>query len=63
MPVLLTRDTMQDWLSGAAGHELLKPAADDTMKAHPVSRRLNNARVRDEETLIEPVAIQADLLG
>ncbi len=63
MPVLLTRETMQDWLSGAAGHELMKPAAGDLIKAHPVSRRLNNARVRDEETLVTPVAIQADLLG
>lgn len=63
MPVLLTHETMRVWLSGAAGHELLKPAANDTLKAHPVSRRLNNARVRDEQTLVEPVAIQADLLG
>lgn len=63
MPVLLTRQTMQPWLTGAAGHELLQPATGDMIRAHPVARRLNNARVKDEETLIQPVAIQSDLLS
>lgn len=63
MPVLLTRETMEPRLSGKAGAELLKPAAETMINAHPVSRRLNNARVRDEETLILPIELQQDLLS
>jgi putative SOS response-associated peptidase YedK len=62
MPVLLDRDTMTGWLSGALGDELLKPAAEGLIRAHPVSRRVNNARVADEPSLIEPVSVQATLL-
>jgi putative SOS response-associated peptidase YedK len=62
MPVLLDRDTMNGWLSGALGDELLRPAAEGLIRAHPVSRRVNNARVADEPSLIEPVSIQATLL-
>jgi putative SOS response-associated peptidase YedK len=62
MPVLLDRDTMNDWLSGRKGHELLKPAPDNVLNAHPVSRRLNSSRVADEPGLIEPVSIQRTLL-
>ena len=63
MPVLLDRDTMNDWLSGRKGHELLKPAPDNVLNAHPVSRRLNSSRVADEPGLIEPVSIQRTLLN
>lgn len=62
MPVLLTRDTMAGWLSGALGDELLKPAPDGLIQAHPVSRRVNNSRVKDEASLIEPVSVQRSLL-
>lgn len=62
MPVLLTRDTMQDWLTGRADLELLKPAPDDGLKAHAVSRRLNSSRVADTPALIEPTEIQRTLL-
>jgi putative SOS response-associated peptidase YedK len=58
MPVLLDSETMKSWMSGEAGHELLKPATETMLKAHPVSRRLNNARVGDNETLIQPVEIR-----
>jgi putative SOS response-associated peptidase YedK len=58
MPVLLDSETMTSWMSGEAGHELLKPATETVLKAHPVSRRLNNARVGDSETLIQPVEIR-----
>jgi putative SOS response-associated peptidase YedK len=62
MPVLLDRDTMRGWLSGERGDDLLKPAAEGLINAHHVSRRVNNARVADEPTLIEPVSVQGTLL-
>lgn len=62
MPVLLTRESMAGWLSGAIEADALPPQANDAIVASPVSRRLNNARVRDEETLITPVSIQTGLL-
>ncbi len=62
MPVLLTRDTMETWLSGSTDTTLMQPAPDDMLAAHAVSRRVNNARVRDDATLVEAVATQPDLL-
>jgi putative SOS response-associated peptidase YedK len=62
MPVLLSRESMAGWLSGAIDADALPPPANDAIMASPVSRRLNNARVRDEETLITPVSIQTGLL-
>ena len=32
MPVLLAEEDYEPWLSGAAGLELLKPAADDLLQ-------------------------------
>jgi putative SOS response-associated peptidase YedK len=57
MPVLLTRETMGDWLSGAKGEELLKPAPEDAVQAWPVSRAVNSSKVPDELGLIEKIAI------
>lgn len=57
MPVLLTRDTMGDWLSGAKGEELLKPAPEDAVQAWPVSRKVNSSKAPDEAGLIERVAL------
>jgi putative SOS response-associated peptidase YedK len=62
MPVLLDRTSMDDWLTGRKGSELLKPAPEGVLKAHAVSRRLNSSRVADEPSLIEPVQIQRTLL-
>jgi putative SOS response-associated peptidase YedK len=45
------------WLSGAAGTELLRPAADDRVRMWPVSRRVNKTGSGDDDpTLIDEVA-------
>jgi putative SOS response-associated peptidase YedK len=62
MPILLNRETMQPWLSGAAHPDTLEPPGDGAIRATPVSRRLNNARVNDDETLITPVDLQSGRL-
>jgi putative SOS response-associated peptidase YedK len=54
MPVILDRKSMTTWLGANDPSALLKPAPEDTIKAYPVSRRVNNARVRDDHSLIEP---------
>jgi len=53
MPVLLTREAMGDWLSGAKGLELLKPAPEDAVQAWPVARAVNSSKAPDEPGLIE----------
>jgi putative SOS response-associated peptidase YedK len=58
MPVLLTEKDFEPWLSGAAGLELLKPAADDFLQRLPVSKRVNSSRAPDDDpTLIEEISI------
>ncbi len=57
MPVLLTRETVGDWLSGAKGLELLKPAPEDAVKAWPVSRKVNSSKAPDGPDLIEKVSL------
>jgi putative SOS response-associated peptidase YedK len=57
MPVLLTRETMGDWLSGAKGLELLKPAPEDAVKAHPVARTVNSSKAPDEPALIQKIEL------
>jgi putative SOS response-associated peptidase YedK len=37
MPVLLQPKDFDDWLTGAAGAELFKPAANDYLQTWPVS--------------------------
>jgi putative SOS response-associated peptidase YedK len=44
MPVLLAEKDFEPWLSGEAGIELLKPAADDLMQRWPVSKRVNSSK-------------------
>jgi putative SOS response-associated peptidase YedK len=59
MPVLLTEQEFEPWLSGAAGLELLKPAPDDLLQRWPVSKRVNSSRAPDDDpTLIERISIQ-----
>jgi putative SOS response-associated peptidase YedK len=61
MPVILEGDQFEAWLTGAAGTELLKPAADDVLQRWPVSKRVNSSRADAEDaTLIDPVPIEAD---
>jgi putative SOS response-associated peptidase YedK len=57
MPVLLDKGSFKPWLSGAAGVEILMPAAGDRVRFWPVSRRVNNTGNGDDDpTLIEEVA-------
>ena len=58
MPVLLNEKDYEPWLSGAAGTELLKPAAEDLLQRWPVSKRVNSSRAPDDDpTLIEPIGV------
>jgi putative SOS response-associated peptidase YedK len=57
MPVLLQPKNFDDWLTGKAGTELLKPAANDYLQTWPVSRQVNSSRaLSDNPALIEPVS-------
>ena len=56
MPVILEPDQFKSWLSGEAGLEILKPAAERLLVKQPVSKRVNSSRADgDDATLIEPV--------
>jgi putative SOS response-associated peptidase YedK len=57
MPVVLDKADIAPWLSGAAGAELLRPAADDRVRAWPASRGVNKTGTGDDDpTLIDEVA-------
>lgn len=62
MPVLLHKSQIDGWLSGKLGTEILKPADAGLIKAHPVHRRINSSRVKDEPQLMEKIALQPKLL-
>ncbi len=58
MPVVLDTADIKPWLTGAAGPELLRPAADGLLRMWPVSRRVNRSGVGDDDpTLIDEVAV------
>jgi putative SOS response-associated peptidase YedK len=58
-PVLLAEKDFEPWLSGSAGLELLKPAAEDLLQRWPVSKRVNSSRAPDDDpTLIERISVQ-----
>ena len=57
MPVLLTKETMADWLTGAKGEDLLRPAPEHAVQAWPVSRKVNSSKAPDEPGLIEKVTL------
>jgi putative SOS response-associated peptidase YedK len=58
MPVILEPEQFQAWLTGAAGLEILKPAANDVLQCWPVSRHVNSSRASDDDaTLIERVTV------
>jgi putative SOS response-associated peptidase YedK len=60
MPVILDAESFAPWLSGEAGTELLRPAANDVLQKWPVSRRVNSSRTEAEDsTLIERVELSA----
>jgi len=57
MPVLLEPADFGIWLGGADGIELLRPAADHTLRMWPVSRRVNRTGSGDDDpTLRDEVA-------
>jgi putative SOS response-associated peptidase YedK len=57
MPVVLDNADMGPWLNGAAGTELLRPAAEVRLRMWPVSRRVNKTGNGDDDpTLIDEVA-------
>jgi putative SOS response-associated peptidase YedK len=57
MPVLLDKADFGPWLTGAAGAEILKSAAEDRVRMWPVSRRVNKTGTGgDDPTLIDEVA-------
>ena len=53
MPVLLTEQDYEPWLSGEAGAELLRPAAEDLLQRWPVSKRVNSSRESDLRAMKE----------
>jgi putative SOS response-associated peptidase YedK len=56
MPVLLTEQQFDPWLSGEAGVESLKPAPNNFLQKWPVSKRVNSSRADDDDaTLIEKI--------
>jgi putative SOS response-associated peptidase YedK len=58
MPMILEPDQFDGWLNGQAGVEILKPAAEELLNKHPVSKRVNSSRTDgDDPTLIEEVEI------
>ena len=58
MPVLLQPEQFSPWLTGEAGLDILKPAANDALQRWPVSRRVNSSRTSDDDkTLIAPASL------
>ena len=58
MPVLLAEKDYEPWLSGKAGLELLKPAAENVLQKWPVSKQVNSSRAPDDDpTLIDPIKL------
>ena len=60
MPVLLTEQQFEPWLTGEAGLEYLKPAPNDLLQKWPVSKRVNSSWAdSDDAALIEEVRLEA----
>jgi putative SOS response-associated peptidase YedK len=60
MPVLLRAEDfdawLNAWLNGALGADALRPAAESALREWPVSRRVNQTGVGDDDpTIIERV--------
>jgi putative SOS response-associated peptidase YedK len=54
MPVLLTEDQFQPWLTRQAGTEILKPAPSGYLQRWPVSQRVNSSKAdKDDASLID----------
>jgi putative SOS response-associated peptidase YedK len=50
MPVLLSPDEFEPWLSGQAGTEILNRASELALQVRPVSRRVNSSRFSTTST-------------
>jgi len=46
---------LPQWLTGAAGNELLKPAPENILRTWPVSRKVNRVGNDNDPKLIEPL--------
>ena len=58
MPVILEPEQFEPWLTGAAGLDILKPAANDVLQCWPVSQRVNSSKAdKDDATLIDKVEL------
>jgi putative SOS response-associated peptidase YedK len=58
MPALLAEKDYEPWLSGAAGTELLRPAAEDLLQRWQCRKRVNSSRAPDDDpTLIEKITL------
>jgi putative SOS response-associated peptidase YedK len=61
MPGFLADHDLDGWLTGKAGVELLRPAANDLLRMWPVLKRVNvSGRGDDGPSLIEPVEAIAE---
>ena len=57
MPVLLSEKDYEPWLSGNAGLELLKPAAENVLQKWQVSKRVNSSRAPDDDPTPEQISL------
>jgi putative SOS response-associated peptidase YedK len=56
MPVLLEPQDFDAWLDGSLGPEALKPAAEEKLREHLVSKGLNRTGVGDDDpTIVQPI--------
>ncbi len=57
---LLAEKDFEPWLSGEAGAELLKPAADDLLQRWPAPKRVNSSKApADDPSLIDRIDLSA----
>jgi putative SOS response-associated peptidase YedK len=56
MPVILSEEQHDAWLSGEAGKEILVPYPADRMKAWPISSRVNSPK-NDDAEIVTPVEL------
>jgi putative SOS response-associated peptidase YedK len=56
LPVLLSVEEAENWLTGKAGREILRPAAESALREWVVSKRVNKVGADvDDPTLVEAV--------
>jgi putative SOS response-associated peptidase YedK len=58
MPVILTEEHHDAWLSGVAGKEVLVPFPADRMKAWPISGRVNSPKNNDADIAL-PIELES----